>query len=163
MQKLFAGLIFFSYPWLCFVFLVYFLDLGKTNSTMHKLYIGNLGESVTAEDLGKTFDDHKIPYSGQFLMKTGYAFVDCPDDQWAMKAIETFSGELRWTISHQRPPSVPTTTFSFIHSKGKRQTPVCSHRLHAYRRRCTRVLDSVHPDSNTRARRIKIHPHNNLF
>ncbi|XP_049926207.1 insulin-like growth factor 2 mRNA-binding protein 1 isoform X2 [Epinephelus moara] len=61
---------------------------------MHKLYIGNLGDSVTAEDLGKTFDDHKIPYSGQFLMKTGYAFVDCPDDQWAMKAIETFSGKV---------------------------------------------------------------------
>ncbi|KAI9515020.1 Insulin-like growth factor 2 mRNA-binding protein 1 [Dissostichus eleginoides] len=58
---------------------------------MHKLYIGNLSDSVTAEDLGKTFDEHKIPYSGQFLMKTGYAFVDCPDDQWAMKAIETFS------------------------------------------------------------------------
>lgn len=70
---------------------------------MHKLYIGNLGDSVTAEDLGKTFDDHKIPYSGQFLMKTGYAFVDCPDDQWAMKAIETFSGELRWTTDRQRP------------------------------------------------------------
>lgn len=87
---------------------------------MHKLYIGNLGDSVTAEDLGKTFDDHKIPYSGQFLMKTGYAFVDCPDDQWAMKAIETFSGELRWTTDRRRPPS----TFSFIHSKGKRQTPV---------------------------------------
>uniref|UniRef100_A0A672YWF3 Insulin-like growth factor 2 mRNA binding protein 1 n=1 Tax=Sphaeramia orbicularis TaxID=375764 RepID=A0A672YWF3_9TELE len=61
---------------------------------MHKLYIGNLGESVTAEDLGKTFDDHKIPYSGQFLMKTGYAFVDCPDDHWAMKAIENLSGKV---------------------------------------------------------------------
>lgn len=60
---------------------------------MHKLYIGNLSDSVTADDLGKTFDEHKIPYSGQFLMKTGYAFVDCPDDSWAMKAIETFSGE----------------------------------------------------------------------
>lgn len=61
---------------------------------MHKLYIGNLGDTVTAEDLGKAFDEHKIPYSGQFLMKTGYAFVDCPDDQWAMKAIETFSGKV---------------------------------------------------------------------
>lgn len=91
-EKLFfCWLKFLRYFWLCFVFR--FLDLGKTNSTMHKLYIGNLGESVTAEDLGKTFDDHKIPYSGQFLMKTGYAFVDCPDDQWAMKAIETFSGK----------------------------------------------------------------------
>lgn len=60
---------------------------------MNKLYIGNLNENVTAEDLVKTFQDYKIPYSGQFLVKTGYAFVDCPDDQWAMKAIETFSGK----------------------------------------------------------------------
>uniref|UniRef100_A0A7N8WQI5 Insulin-like growth factor 2 mRNA binding protein 1 n=1 Tax=Mastacembelus armatus TaxID=205130 RepID=A0A7N8WQI5_9TELE len=75
---------------------------------MHKLYIGNLGDSVTAEDLGKTFDDHKIPYSGQFLMKNGYAFVDCPDDHWAMKAIETFSGKVelhgkRIEVEHSVP------------------------------------------------------------
>uniref|UniRef100_A0A671TZH5 Insulin-like growth factor 2 mRNA binding protein 1 n=1 Tax=Sparus aurata TaxID=8175 RepID=A0A671TZH5_SPAAU len=75
---------------------------------MHKLYIGNLSDNVTAEDLGKTFDDHKIPYSGQFLMKTGYAFVDCPDDQWAMKAIETFSGKVelqgkRIEVEHSVP------------------------------------------------------------
>lgn len=89
---------------------------------MHKLYIGNLGDSVTAEDLGKTFDDHKIPYSGEFLMKTGYAFVDCPDDHWAMKAIETFSGELRWIKDHQRPSS----TLSVIYYEGKPCTPVQS-------------------------------------
>uniref|UniRef100_A0A8D3CTH2 RRM domain-containing protein n=1 Tax=Scophthalmus maximus TaxID=52904 RepID=A0A8D3CTH2_SCOMX len=75
---------------------------------MHKLYIGNLGDSVTADDLGKTFDEHKIPYSGQFLVKTGYAFVDCPDDQWAMKAIETFSGKVevcgkRIEVEHSVP------------------------------------------------------------
>lgn len=86
------------------MFVFFGFGLGKTISTMHKLYIGNLGDSVTAEDLGKTFDDHKIPYSGQFLMKTGYAFVDCPDDHWAMKAIETFSGELTRTTDRQRPP-----------------------------------------------------------
>ncbi|XP_064421351.1 insulin-like growth factor 2 mRNA-binding protein 1 [Latimeria chalumnae] len=61
---------------------------------MNKLYIGNLGETVTSADLEKLFADHKIPFSGQFLVKTGYAFVDCPDDQWAMKAIETFSGKV---------------------------------------------------------------------
>lgn len=80
---------------------------------MHKLYIGNLGENVTAEDLGKAFDDHKIPYSGQFLMKSGYAFVDCPDDQCAMKAIETFSGKFKTDGSFTHNP-VP---FAFIHCK----------------------------------------------
>ncbi|MGH0135504.1 UNVERIFIED_CONTAM: hypothetical protein FKN15_015031 [Acipenser sinensis] len=58
---------------------------------MNKLYIGNLSESVTPEDLEKVFQDSKISFTGQFLVKTGYAFVDCPDDQWAMKAIEAFS------------------------------------------------------------------------
>uniref|UniRef100_A0A3P9J8F7 Insulin-like growth factor 2 mRNA binding protein 1 n=1 Tax=Oryzias latipes TaxID=8090 RepID=A0A3P9J8F7_ORYLA len=75
---------------------------------MHKLYIGNLSDGVTAEDLGRTFDEHKIPYTGQFLMKNGYAFVDCPDDQWAMKAIETFSGKVelqgkRIEVEHSVP------------------------------------------------------------
>ncbi|XP_046894391.1 insulin-like growth factor 2 mRNA-binding protein 1 isoform X2 [Hypomesus transpacificus] len=80
---------------------------------MNKLYIGNLNENVTAEDLVKTFDDNKIPYSGQFLMKTGYAFVDCPDDQWAMKAIETFSGKVelhgkRIEVEHSVPKKLRT-------------------------------------------------------
>lgn len=60
---------------------------------MNKLYIGNLNESVTPADLEKVFAEHKISYSGQFLVKSGYAFVDCPDEHWAMKAIETFSGK----------------------------------------------------------------------
>lgn len=131
----------FSYSGLCFLFS--FFGFGKTISTMHKLYIGNLGESVTAEDLGKTFDEHKIPYTGQFLMKTGYAFVDCPDDHWAMKAIETFSGELRWTTSHQKKPSL-ISTFNFIHSIYREAVDAGAQpRLHAHLQRCIPVLLSV--------------------
>ncbi|XP_066554889.1 insulin-like growth factor 2 mRNA-binding protein 1 isoform X2 [Amia ocellicauda] len=75
---------------------------------MNKLYIGNLSENVTPEDLIKVFEDCKIPFSGQFLLKTGYAFVDCPDDQWAIKAIETFSGKVelhgkRIEVEHSVP------------------------------------------------------------
>ncbi|XP_031990194.1 insulin-like growth factor 2 mRNA-binding protein 1 isoform X2 [Corvus hawaiiensis] len=61
---------------------------------MNKLYIGNLPEGVTAAELEKVFTEHQISFSGQFLVKSGYAFVDCPDEQWAMKAIETFSGKV---------------------------------------------------------------------
>ncbi|XP_053821142.1 insulin-like growth factor 2 mRNA-binding protein 1 isoform X1 [Vidua chalybeata] len=61
---------------------------------MNKLYIGNLPEGVTAAELEKVFAEHQIPFSGHFLVKSGYAFVDCPDEQWAMKAIETFSGKV---------------------------------------------------------------------
>ncbi|KAF4799213.1 Insulin-like growth factor 2 mRNA-binding protein 3 [Turdus rufiventris] len=61
---------------------------------MNKLYIGNLGENVSPLDLESLFKDSKIPFSGQFLVKTGYAFVDCPDESWAMKAIEALSGKV---------------------------------------------------------------------
>uniref|UniRef100_A0A8C3T392 Insulin like growth factor 2 mRNA binding protein 3 n=1 Tax=Chelydra serpentina TaxID=8475 RepID=A0A8C3T392_CHESE len=61
---------------------------------MNKLYIGNLGESVSPLDLESLFKESKIPFSGQFLVKTGYAFVDCPDENWAMKAIEALSGKV---------------------------------------------------------------------
>ncbi|XP_032934942.1 insulin-like growth factor 2 mRNA-binding protein 1 isoform X2 [Catharus ustulatus] len=61
---------------------------------MNKLYIGNLPEGVTAAELEKVFAEHRISFSGQFLVKSGYAFVDCPDEAWAMKAIETFSGKV---------------------------------------------------------------------
>ncbi|XP_053855767.1 insulin-like growth factor 2 mRNA-binding protein 1 isoform X2 [Vidua macroura] len=61
---------------------------------MNKLYIGNLPEGVTAAELEKVFAEHQISFSGHFLVKSGYAFVDCPDEQWAMKAIETFSGKV---------------------------------------------------------------------
>ncbi|XP_038610129.1 insulin-like growth factor 2 mRNA-binding protein 1 isoform X1 [Tachyglossus aculeatus] len=75
---------------------------------MNKLYIGNLNEGVTPGDLERVFADHKIAYSGQFLVKSGYAFVDCPNEQWAMRAIETFSGKVelqgkRLEIEHSVP------------------------------------------------------------
>uniref|UniRef100_A0AAV2KJQ8 RRM domain-containing protein n=1 Tax=Knipowitschia caucasica TaxID=637954 RepID=A0AAV2KJQ8_KNICA len=105
---------------------------------MHKLYIGNLGDTVTAEDLGKTFDDHKIAYSGQFLMKTGYAFVDCPDDQCAMKAIETISGKelhgKRIEVEH----SVPKKQSLVVFLKESHVTEWCCGRaaaVHTFTRR----------------------------
>ncbi|XP_075068328.1 insulin-like growth factor 2 mRNA-binding protein 3 isoform X1 [Mixophyes fleayi] len=61
---------------------------------MNKLYIGNLSENVSPPDLESLFKDSKIPFTGQFLVKTGYAFVDCPDENWAMKAIDTLSGKV---------------------------------------------------------------------
>lgn len=108
---------------------------------MHKLYIGNLGENVTAEDLGKAFDDHKIPYSGQFLMKSGYAFVDCPDDQCAMKAIEILSGKFQIDLLFFFPFCFASThsprnrLLSFIVNKGLRATDagVCSNGIAAIR------------------------------
>uniref|UniRef100_A0A9L0R6C6 RRM domain-containing protein n=2 Tax=Equus TaxID=9789 RepID=A0A9L0R6C6_HORSE len=61
---------------------------------MNKLYLGNLSENAVPSDLETVFKDAKIPVSGPFLVKTGYAFVDCPDESWALKAIEALSGKV---------------------------------------------------------------------
>ncbi|KAK6483245.1 insulin-like growth factor 2 mRNA-binding protein 2 isoform X3 [Huso huso] len=61
---------------------------------MNKLYIGNLSPSVTAEDLKTLFGERKLPLAGQVLLKSGYAFVDFPDQNWAIKAIESLSGKV---------------------------------------------------------------------
>uniref|UniRef100_A0A674EAH2 Insulin-like growth factor 2 mRNA-binding protein 3 n=1 Tax=Salmo trutta TaxID=8032 RepID=A0A674EAH2_SALTR len=61
---------------------------------MNKLYIGNVSEEASAEDLETIFEQWKIPHSGPFLVKTGYAFVDCPDEKNAMMAIDILSGKV---------------------------------------------------------------------
>ncbi|XP_028834757.1 insulin-like growth factor 2 mRNA-binding protein 2 isoform X2 [Denticeps clupeoides] len=60
---------------------------------MNKLYVGNLSPSVTVEDLKRLFDEKKLPAAEQVLLKHGYAFVDFPDQKWAIRAIETLSGK----------------------------------------------------------------------
>ncbi|XP_059019199.1 insulin-like growth factor 2 mRNA-binding protein 2 isoform X5 [Mustela lutreola] len=61
---------------------------------MNKLYIGNLSPAVTADELRQLFGDRKLPLAGQVLLKSGYAFVDYPDQNWAIRAIETLSGKV---------------------------------------------------------------------
>uniref|UniRef100_A0A2I2YZH9 RRM domain-containing protein n=1 Tax=Gorilla gorilla gorilla TaxID=9595 RepID=A0A2I2YZH9_GORGO len=61
---------------------------------MNKLYIGNLSPAVTADDLRQLFGDRKLPLAGQVLLKPGYAFVDYPDQNWAIRAIETLPGQV---------------------------------------------------------------------
>lgn len=60
---------------------------------MNKLYVGNLSPSVTEEDLQQLFGERKLPAAEQVLVKSGYAFVDFPDQNAAVKAIELLSGE----------------------------------------------------------------------
>uniref|UniRef100_A0A8C7EZP0 RRM domain-containing protein n=1 Tax=Oncorhynchus kisutch TaxID=8019 RepID=A0A8C7EZP0_ONCKI len=60
---------------------------------MNKLYVGNLSPLVTVEDLKELFGEKKLPGAEQVLLKSGYAFVDFPDQNWAIKAIETLSGK----------------------------------------------------------------------
>ncbi|XP_036432343.1 insulin-like growth factor 2 mRNA-binding protein 2a isoform X2 [Colossoma macropomum] len=60
---------------------------------MPKLYVGNLSSSVTTEDLQRLFHQRKLPKAHQVQLRQGHAFVDFPDHNWAIKAIETLSGK----------------------------------------------------------------------
>ncbi|XP_077473487.1 insulin-like growth factor 2 mRNA-binding protein 2a isoform X2 [Stigmatopora argus] len=61
---------------------------------MNKLYVGNLSPSVTVEDLQQLFGERKLPAAEQVLLKSGYAFVDFPDQNAAVRAIDTLSGKV---------------------------------------------------------------------
>ncbi|XP_048390661.1 insulin-like growth factor 2 mRNA-binding protein 2 isoform X3 [Stegostoma tigrinum] len=60
---------------------------------MNKLYIGNLSSSVTAADLQQLCEQRELCI-GQVLLKSGYGFVDCPDENAAIRIIETLSGKV---------------------------------------------------------------------
>uniref|UniRef100_A0A672JKV9 Insulin-like growth factor 2 mRNA binding protein 2a n=1 Tax=Salarias fasciatus TaxID=181472 RepID=A0A672JKV9_SALFA len=60
---------------------------------MYKLYIGNLSPSVTVEDLKQLFAERKLPVPEQIILKNGYAFVDFPDQNSAIQAIELLNGK----------------------------------------------------------------------
>uniref|UniRef100_A0A8C4QA83 RRM domain-containing protein n=1 Tax=Eptatretus burgeri TaxID=7764 RepID=A0A8C4QA83_EPTBU len=55
---------------------------------MNKLYIGNVAEGTTVTELESLFGERRVTVQGPFSLKAGYAFVDCPDETCAIKAIE---------------------------------------------------------------------------
>uniref|UniRef100_A0A3Q2YA95 Insulin-like growth factor 2 mRNA binding protein 2a n=1 Tax=Hippocampus comes TaxID=109280 RepID=A0A3Q2YA95_HIPCM len=78
---------------------------------MNKLYVGNLSPSVTVEDLQQLFGERKLPAAEQVLVKSGYAFVDFPDQNAAVKAIELLSGESRKIQIRNIPPHLQWEDF----------------------------------------------------
>uniref|UniRef100_A0A7N8Y111 Insulin-like growth factor 2 mRNA binding protein 3 n=1 Tax=Mastacembelus armatus TaxID=205130 RepID=A0A7N8Y111_9TELE len=79
---------------------------------MNKLYIGNVSAEASEKDFETIFEQWKIPHSGPFLVKTGYAFVDCPDEKAAMKAIDVLSGKVELhgkvlEVEHSVPKQLP--------------------------------------------------------
>lgn len=74
---------------------------------MNKLYIGNLSEAAAAADLERVFREAQVPAAGPFLLKGGYAFVDCADDGGALRAIEALSGGPAASPGPARRPPPP--------------------------------------------------------
>ena len=64
-----------------------------------KLYVGNLGYSVTNSDLEKMFEPHGTVQSAQVIMdrdtgrSKGFGFVEMGNDQEALNAIRELNGK----------------------------------------------------------------------
>ncbi|XP_025832796.1 insulin-like growth factor 2 mRNA-binding protein 1 [Agrilus planipennis] len=60
--------------------------------TMSKLYIGNLPTETSETALRQLFLEHNLSCTNILVKRGGYAFVDCPDQSSADKAIDKLNG-----------------------------------------------------------------------
>ena len=58
---------------------------------MYRVYLGNLDQQVTDDTLRDVFDQHGLTVSG-ILVKRGYGFVDCPDQNTFDQTIDRLNG-----------------------------------------------------------------------
>ncbi|KAK5616168.1 hypothetical protein CRENBAI_016240 [Crenichthys baileyi] len=106
---------------------------------MNKLYVGNLSPSVTVEDLEQLFEERKLPAPEQVLLKSGYAFVDFPDQNSAIKAIETLSGAQRGASAENlSDPCSPGVRLYFYEVSWRWVTGVRRKRAHKQVAECWR-------------------------
>lgn len=64
----------------------------NANVTMSKLYVGNLPMDSGESALRQLFSDHNLTCSEVLVKRGGYAFVDCPDQSSADRAIDKLNG-----------------------------------------------------------------------
>lgn len=62
--------------------------------TMSKLYIGNLPSDTNEAGLRQLFVEQNLSCTNILVKRGGYAFVDCPDQSSADKAIDKLNGKL---------------------------------------------------------------------
>uniref|UniRef100_T1JD27 RRM domain-containing protein n=1 Tax=Strigamia maritima TaxID=126957 RepID=T1JD27_STRMM len=74
---------------------------------MNKLYIGNLPADVNEGTLRQLFLDKGINCTNVLVKKGGYAFVDCPDQTTADRAIDSLNGYSFMGTALLVEPSVP--------------------------------------------------------
>ncbi|XP_031345712.1 insulin-like growth factor 2 mRNA-binding protein 3-A [Photinus pyralis] len=74
--------------------------------TMSKLYIGNLPADTNEMILRRLFLEQNLPCTNVLVKRGGYAFVDCPDQSSADKAIDKLNGFNFNGSSLQVEPSV---------------------------------------------------------
>lgn len=60
--------------------------------TMSKLYVGNLPTDTNEITLRRLFSENNLSCTNVLVKRGGYAFVDCPDQSSADKAIDKLNG-----------------------------------------------------------------------
>ncbi|XP_057667949.1 insulin-like growth factor 2 mRNA-binding protein 3-A [Diorhabda carinulata] len=60
--------------------------------TMSKLYVGNLPNETNEIKLRQLFVDQNLSCTNILIKRGGYAFVDCPDQSSADRAIDKLNG-----------------------------------------------------------------------
>ena len=68
-------------------------SVETTELTMSKLYVGNLSADVSEFSLRQLFLDNNISCGAILVKRGGYAFVDCPDQSSADRAIDKLNGK----------------------------------------------------------------------
>lgn len=60
---------------------------------MSKLYVGNLPQEAGEQALRQLLEDQGVACGSVLVKRGGYAFVDCPDQSAADKAIDKLNGK----------------------------------------------------------------------
>ncbi|CAH1155539.1 unnamed protein product [Phaedon cochleariae] len=60
--------------------------------TMSKLYVGNLPSETCEKSLRQLFLEQNLSCTNILIKRGGYAFVDCPDQSSADRAIDKLNG-----------------------------------------------------------------------
>ncbi|KAJ1525118.1 hypothetical protein ONE63_009960 [Megalurothrips usitatus] len=60
---------------------------------MSKLYVGNLPQDAAEHALRQLLEEHGVACGPILVKRGGYAFIDCPDQSAADKAIDKLNGE----------------------------------------------------------------------
>uniref|UniRef100_A0A1B6LW90 RRM domain-containing protein n=1 Tax=Graphocephala atropunctata TaxID=36148 RepID=A0A1B6LW90_9HEMI len=77
---------------------------------MSKLYVGNLPSDINEATLRQLFVDNNLPCGTILIKRGGYAFVDCPDQSIADRAIDMLYGIHFLGARIQVEPSVACAT-----------------------------------------------------
>lgn len=79
--------------------------------TMSKLYIGNLPSDMNEAGLRQLFVEQNLSCTNILVKRGGYAFVDCPDQSSADKAIDKLNGESLDSLIYISNPLHPLPSF----------------------------------------------------